>query len=158
MGPDVTEITITDEHGKVLKTGQYWCGIASENVAAVWPMVEDLAERLAQQGDGEWTADDLMKFCQRTDAEGGQLWLFGVPGRVDVMVITNFEETPQLKYMQLFGLVGEDLQRYYHYFHDVLVPFAKENGASYVQTFCRKGLEKTLKEWKKKYSVMRFYL
>jgi len=28
----------------------------------------------------------------------------------------------------------------------------------FVQTFCRKGLEKTLKEWKKKYSVMRFYL
>ena len=153
-----TALVVLDENDKPLRAGQYWCGMRSENVAKIWPLIEDLMERLAAQGDGEFTADDLMKFCQRTDEGGGQLWLFGVPGRIDIAVITNFEVLPQLKYMQLFGLVGEDLPKYYHYFHEVLVPFAKENGASYVQTFCRKGLEKTLKDWKRKFSVMRFYL
>jgi len=154
-----TEVVIfADADGKPLPFGQYWCGVKSEHVEAIWPAIEDLMERLVAQSDGEYTAEDLKKFCQRTDAAGGQLWLFGVPGRIDIVAITNFETTAQLKYMQLFGLVGDDLPRYYHYFHEVLAPFAKEHGAAFVQTFCRKGLEKTLKEWKKKYSVMRFYL
>ncbi len=153
-----TTVAFVNPEGGPLPAGQYWCGVKSEDVDSIWPAIEDLVERLVAQSDGEYTADDLRLFCKRTDAAGGQLWLFGVPSRIDIVVITNFEDTAQLKYMQLFGLVGDDLPKYYHYFHEVLAPYAKEHGAVFVQTFCRKGLEKTLKEWKKKYSVMRFYL
>ena len=153
-----TQVAFVALDGSPLPAGQYWCGVRTENVESVWPAIEDLIERLVSQGDGEWNSEDLKRFCQRTDVGGGQLWLFGVPGRIDIVVITYFEDLPQLRYMQLFGLVGDDLPKYYHYFHSVLVPFAKENNAAYIQTFCRKGLEKTLKEWTKKFSVMRYYI
>lgn len=154
-----TELIVMDANAdKPLAFGQYWCGVPSSTVESVWPAIEFHIEKLLLQSDGEYTSEDLMKFCMRQDSGGGQLWLFGVPGRIDIVVITHFEELPQCKIMQLFGLSGEDLQKYYHYFHEVLVPFAKENGAAYVQTFCRKGLEKTLKDWKRKFSVMRYYL
>lgn len=158
MGTDVME--------RPLPRGQYWCGVKSEDVDKVWPAVEDLIERLVAQGDGEYTAEDMRTFCKSTAPEAGQLWIFGaqgsqedgVPSTIDIVVITNFEHLPQIKIMNLYGLVGEDLKKYYHFFHEVLVPFAKQNGAAYVQTFCRKGLERTLKDWNKKFSVMRFYL
>jgi hypothetical protein len=153
-----TSVGFVVPNGAPLPAGQYWCGVKSEHIEDVWPAIEDLVERLVANDDGGWTAQDVKEFCKRTDAGGGQLWLFGVPSRIDIVVVTCFEDLPQLKYMQLFGLVGDDLPKYYHYFHEVLVPFAKENGAVYVQTFCRKGLEKTLREWKKKFSVMRYYL
>lgn len=135
-----------------VRRGLWWQGVPPQDVAAIWPAIEDMVAELLQRGWGEFEPPDVLGLLEKAEM---QLWLFGVPGAIELAVITRVGETPQLRFGEVWGLAGDDLDKYLPFLDSVILPWMKERGCAFVEVIGRPGLERKLRSWTRTSVVLR---
>lgn len=139
--------------GRTQKNNLFCQGIPPNKVSEVWPLIADKVSDLLDRSWGEFQSQDVLELLEKSD---WQLWLFGiVDERIDLLVITQVLQTPQLRYGQIWGMEGENLDKYLPFLDNVLIPWFRSKHCSFVEVVGRPGLERKLRSWTRTGIVLR---
>jgi hypothetical protein len=109
--------------------------------------VKALIERGLQENPS-YTVKDVMDGLR-----SGYFQLFEEEQGIAVTKFSGFRD----KRLLVFLLVGENLEQWKHSMDSRLERFARQNGCSCIEAYCRPGLQKSLKDlgWKTEQLVLR---
>ena len=113
--------------------------IASREVDSFWPLIEPLLEKVK---DRDWVPEDVR---HQIRSQKAQLW---VVGKFDGVLVTKLEVTGSVKRCVLWIASGEGLKIGKELLYEVIEPWARQHGCSYVQLIGRKGWKRALPDYR----------
>lgn len=118
--------------------------INTEDVELLWPRVEHFLQSALDQGQGEYTLEDI-KLQLMTGLM--HLWVaYDEEGIILASAVSEIRNYPQKRVCFVVLMGGEDMERWLHT-SAAVQHWAMENGADAVRGYVRKGLAKKLKDF-----------
>lgn len=123
--------------------------IPTDKVGDLWKLVEPFVKRACERNDGFLTVED-----QADEALSGskQLWVVWQNGDCRAAILTKIVRGTCL----VSALGGDGMKDWLGLAHDVIEPWARENGCRYLRIYGRHGWLRALEPygWKRKMVVM----
>lgn len=126
--------------------------ISPEEYLSYWPYIDRELDCIPEIWSHHWTKESLY--------EGGmsgrfQVWGFGPPDKVNLIVFTQVAEFPAARILQVFLAFGNSLEDSLELIEATFERFAKEAECQYCEIFGRKGWQKKLPRFKVEQVIMR---
>jgi hypothetical protein len=126
-------------------------GIPFHQIDSVWPTVRPLIMRALGKGQGDSLPIDIYRSLVERDM---QLWAWSEGDQIDACAVTQIVTYPRRKVCQVHLVAGIGLKKWLAA-QEVIASWAKENGCSQLEAFCRDGWRRVLPSWRKAWVAMR---
>lgn len=120
-------------------------------ISKVWPIVEPMLAIAAERSDGDFTTDVVY---QNLIFGHMQLFVWQVNEKISAACVTEIYSR-RCKKVCSMPLIGGTDMKFWLKAEDELVKYAKEQGCSQLEGYCRDGWLRVLKNWKKVWVTMR---
>lgn len=126
-------------------------GVPWYDIEIAWPQVEGFLQKAVDQSPGDRSVLDYKKEIEDAKA---QLWVWIVDGNIRAACVTRIVEYPNRKVCAM-PLIGGDSMKDWLLVEPQLIEWAKEQGCSQLEGYCRDGWLRVLKNWRKVWTTMR---
>lgn len=118
------------------------CGVPSNEIDFVWPLVAPLIEAAAKRPGATMEALDVQRLCKANDM---QLWLYWANDRVKAVAVTQIIKHPRFSSANLVIGTGYDRADWEHCIKRI-EEWAEANGCERMRLETRPGWERVFKE------------
>lgn len=109
--------------------------VRPEEVAVIYPQIEDWVELMARRSRGRYLAKDFVSAIQTQE---WQLWVVVEGGAVIAAIVTQLIKYPRRIAVHYRAIVGRDYKRWRH-LEETISTWAKKNGATLMESFAPPG-------------------
>lgn len=117
-------------------------------VTRVAHAVKPLIEKASRYRDFSWRDIEAELIAARM-----QLWIAGLPGRLDMACITEIQHRPRAKVGVIVYIAGAHRERWLR-FLPVIEQWMREQGCTRIEAWCRRGWERVLTMYRKTHVLM----
>lgn len=126
--------------------------IPPDKVPAVWIKFADQINRALSQGAGDSTNSALV--YQSLISGDANMLAAAIDDRIKACLIYSIQRYPAKVTVLVEVLAGRDLYQWFDDYEHALEAIRKEAGADTIEAICRPGLQRMLKNWHYKATLM----
>ena len=126
--------------------------IPSESYAKYWPQIEQALDRIPHIWASHWTKESLFE-CGMSGRF--QVWGFGSPGLINVIIYTQIVEYPASRILQAFLAFGNSIDQAMPVIEATFEKFASIAACDACEVVGRKGWAKKLPGFKESRTIYR---
>ena len=126
-------------------------GVKNTDIDLVWSIVAPMIQRAIDKSEHDYSIDDVYHhLCQRNM----QLWYWVGDCGIIACMVSVIASYPNRKVCQLPFIGGKGLRIWIHA-EPIIAAWAKEQGCTQLEGFCRQGWVRVLKNWRVVWQTMR---
>ena len=125
--------------------------VSKDNVPVSWQYVHDLLEPAAERSDGDYTIDDIYHELMNGTM---QLLVWQTKEKITAACVIKIIVKKHKKICTMPLIGGKDMEEWLKV-EDQLVEYARQQGCTQLEGYCRDGWLRVLKKWKKVWTTMR---
>lgn len=126
-------------------------GVLSSDVDNAWGEVAPMLQRALDKSQHDYDLDYVYNSIVCRDM---QLWVWIEAGKIEAAAVTQIIDHP-LKRICAMPLIGGRFMRHWLGSEDQFIAWAKAQGCTQIEGYCRDGWIRILKNWKKAWTTMR---
>lgn len=107
--------------------------LSHEQVEERWPRIRELLEPVMPKTGGEMEVDDVLHLSEDGEVK---IAIMGVGDRVVLAIVMRFVTYPRMKALHVTAMGGSNLQLFADNYIAVLIDYARDIGADYLQACC----------------------
>jgi len=131
----------------------YASGVQAHEIDNIWKWVLPMVEKPLEHSWGELTSENVK---ERLKSKDMQMWVgYYKTGEIVAVMTTEIVDYPSKKACRIVTLGGYGMDEWQNHIN-LIENWAKHNGCDFMETYCRRGFERKMKNYgyEARYSLM----